>query len=454
MAFATLSLASAQALLAARLADPGMVQWLPAELTRYLREALRTWQALTGSTRVAAVFNLTATPTTTFYDLPTVLAPQRAYTVLTTDLLTDLEYSLVEPITAPPWHVWAGTAQFALADLVQAVQERRDRFLSETRAVLTHRLLPLAPPPPTGRGSLSQDVLALNRLAWVDAATGAVTPLRRDDEWGLTGYRSGWPQQPGTPRVYSTSVTPPLQFQLAPPPLAVGTLDALVVAAGALVDPTIAAQTLDIPDDWTWVVKFGALADLLSRDGLALDVARAAYCEARWQQGLELAKAASVVLTARLDDIPMRVETVANVDSYATSWQTTPGQPRVLLTAGHTIVGVSPPPAVPPPALGPAWSITVDLVPNMPVPVNAPDYLQVSADVFDLVLDYAQHLAVFKLGDAQLEASRPLLDRFLTAAGVSLKRRLLWKPNRAVPHAPLPDDQWAPGTASAPVGVS
>jgi hypothetical protein len=444
--FATLTLQAAQGLLAARLSDAAMLRWTAPELQSYLTEALRTWQALTGSTKTSAAF--TATSSVTFYDLPTVFPTQRGYNVLTTSLLSDLEYALLEPITPAGWASWTGTPQFTLLDLITAVQQRRDRFLSETRAVMTHSLLPLAPPPPSGRFPLADGTLAIQRLAWQDGLSGKVSPLCRDDEWGLTSYARSWPQNAGVPFVYSVSSAPPLVVQLAPPPLATGIVDAIMVLAGAPVNPTLVTQTLGMPDDWTWVVKFGALADLLSTDGLSLDADRATYCTARWNQGMALAKAAAVVLTAKINAQPCLIDLIVHADQYAASWQATPGTPQQVLLAGQNLLAISPP------VSSGNWSVEVDLIPNMPIPVLGTDYLQVSLDTFDLILDYAQHLALFKEGYGPLVGSQGLLERFLKAAGVSTDRRTPWKPNRGVPEPTLPDEAWAAGTTSDPVGVS
>lgn len=443
--FSTLTLATAQGLLAARLSDPNMVRWVQAELTSYLTEALRTWQALTGSTRGSATF--TATNAVTFYDIPTVMKSVRGYHVLATQLLTDLEYALLEPPTTN-WATWAGTPQFTLADLTTAVQQRRDRFLAETGAVLIHSLLPLAPPPPSGRFPLADGTLAINRLSWKDALSGVVTPLLRDDEWGLNAYNAEWPQSATTPpAVYSVSATPPLTVQLAPPPLATGVVYALRVLAGAPVVPTNATLTLGIPDDWVWVVKWGALADLLSTDGLSLDSERAAYCEARWQQGLALAKVAPCVLTAKINNQPAQIDLLANADLYSASWQATPGVPTTVLLAGQTSIALSPPVSTG------NYSVEVDLIPNMPVPVLQTDYIQVGMDTFDLLLDYAQHVALFKEGAGQIAASQGLLTRFLEAAQLATKHRLRWKPGRGVPEVQPPPAAWAAGTVSDSVGV-
>src|SRR5262245_8812169 len=119
------TLVQARAALASRLNDPGMVQWVSNELDGYLREALRTWNAWTLTFRDQGSFVTTlAEP---FYDLPTQLPLLRAYTVTNWDLVTDLQYALIEP--AAPGGTWTGTEQFSLDQLSVAIQRRRDQFL-------------------------------------------------------------------------------------------------------------------------------------------------------------------------------------------------------------------------------------------------------------------------------------------------------------------------------------
>mgnify|MGYP001581130618 FL=1 len=75
MSYTAPTLATAQTDLASRLNDPSMVRWLQAELTVYLREALRTWNAWTAHFRDQGSFVTTlAEP---FYDLPTEIPTQR-----------------------------------------------------------------------------------------------------------------------------------------------------------------------------------------------------------------------------------------------------------------------------------------------------------------------------------------------------------------------------------------
>lgn len=413
MPFTDTTLATAQGLLAERLSDPLMVRWPAVELTRLLQDALRTWNAYTNGYRRPVTFSTIANQA--FYDLPTVATAVRGYTLRVQDLITRLQDHLLEPPTPT---VWTGTVQYVLDDLTAALNHRRDQFLLETGAVLTATTLTVGAPPPQGRIALPESFSTIRRVAWQGSA-GTITPLYRGDEWGAQAYEPTWVQNPTRPpRAYSVTTVPPLQLQLLPPPLDVGTVHVLAVEKGA--ELVVADNTLiGIPDDWTWVIQFGALVDLLSQDGTALDAARAVYCEARWRQGIEAAAAAPVVLTGRVTDRTVRIGSVVDADTYRPLWQSVAGTPDTLLTAGQNLVAVVPPPDTPagPP---PSYSLTLDVVANMDVPVNAGDFLQILPDQLDPLLDYTQHLALFKEGPGVLEASMALFERFIRAAGVDL----------------------------------
>lgn len=417
MPYTTPSLTAATTALSQRLSDPGQVRWTLAELQRYVREAIRTWSAYTQPYRDHGVFPSVAGQA--FYDLPTLLPAFRSYTVTDQDLVTDLEYHLLEPPTPA---AWTGSAQFTLADLTQALERRRNQFLMETGCRVTRSVL-MTLPPPQGRMVLPEAILAIRRAAWV-ATTGSITPILRSDEWALTHFDANWVQDPTRPpKVYSTSATPPLTIQFGPPTLDAGQLDLIAVEKGATLDPTTGVL-LGIPDDWTWVVKFGALADLLGRSGLATDLARASYAESRWKEGISRAIDASVVLAARINNVTCRVGSLSDTDTYNPTWQTTTGIPRGVLQTGQNLIAVYP-------RANGVFGLTLDIVRNAPVPTAPGDPIQIGADGYDILLDYAQHLALLKEGTAELTAAQPLLERFLRFCGVTQAKQQAEQPNRA-----------------------
>lgn len=420
MPFTQPTLAQAQADLASRLNDPAFIHWTAAEGARYLTEALRTWNALTAHFRAQAAF--TTTLNQPFYNLPTVLPTLRAQTVTNWDLVLDIQYALLEP---PSANVWTGSEQFNLAQVSNAIQRRRDQFLRETGAVVTRSETAYATPS-GGRVALDEAVLQVRRAAWRPDATMLLLPLLRTDEWATNHYRPTWTTATSVPQSYSVTVTPPLTLQIVSPPDGGGTLDIVSVNAGAALVSAV-SSSLEVPNDWAWVIKWGALADLLLGDGLALDVPRGTYCEQRWTQGLDLAKRAAVVLAARINGSPCVLGSLSDADTYSPTWQLLGGTPRSLLLSGQTLIASYPPPG----ATGGPWTILLDVVQNAPVPVNPSDVLQVSQDVYDAILDCAQHLALFKEGPGENEMAAGLLERFGRAAGVDLGLQQAQQPARA-----------------------
>ena len=53
----------------------------------------------------------------------------RSYNVTDLQLLTEIEYQLIEP---PSGATWTGSEMFTVQDILTALQRRRDQFLNET----------------------------------------------------------------------------------------------------------------------------------------------------------------------------------------------------------------------------------------------------------------------------------------------------------------------------------
>lgn len=414
------TLTQATQALAVRLQDPDMVRWTEAELIVYLREALRTWNAWTAHFRDSGSFTLTMLQT--FFDLPTELPTLRGYTVTNWELIADLQYALLEPAAAGG--TWTGTDQFDLDVLTAAIQRRRDQFLRETGAVITEYVTPLAANA-SGRFELAENIVNLRHVHWTVNATGLSLSLSRTDEWAANNFRLTWVTPAAQPRWFSVSATPPLYVQILPPPATDGVLDALTIQSGATIDPLV-SSLIGVPDDWCWVIKYGALADLLQQDGLALDPQRAAYCEQRWRQGIDQARSAPVVLTARINGAVRQIVSHEDADNYSPLWDLLAGVPKRLVTMGQNLLG-----SWPPAGGGGPYTATIDVVRNAPVPAILTDILQISQDVYDTILDYAQHLALFKEGPGQLELSMALLQRAAAAANIDLGLQQASQPSRA-----------------------
>ncbi len=389
--------------LSARLYDqtPGYLFqfWPQAELRIYLKEALRTWQSATMWSRQRDTFQ--ATPAQLWYDLTVSLAGgSLQQSVSDLDLIKSVQYRLLEPAGLP----WTGTDQFTLADVLGALQRRRDQFLSDTGCFLTHS----TPAGGAGRLSLSSDVIDIRRLAWRDTASGRYTMLTREDEASLNAFSVGWSQTPGDPQEYSSSVTPPFVIQVAPPPGASGTLDLLSVNGGLPFDGS--GVLVGVPDDFAAYVAWGALADLLNRDLYARDAQRSGYCEQRYQEGVVLARLMATVQQAQIGGVPVELGTVYEADQFKPSWHNTSGASEAVYMAGLNMLALSPV------ANAGSYSVSVDIVGNAEIPANDATPVDLSDDTLDVLLDYAMHLANFKEGGQEWAQTIPAYQRFIREA--------------------------------------
>ena len=392
--------------LAARLGDPDKVFWSNTELDVYLVEALRTWNVFSAFWRDRGEVLLTeGVP---FYDLNQVLSPPLIEPSVTDrDLVTEIQLQLLEPPNATGW---SGTAQFTYYDVVQAIQRRRNQFLLETGCQLSYRQT-TATSPSDGRMNLPDYVIDVRRAAWMTPEQ-VYNTLWRTDERELNAYLRGWSQNPGPPLMYSVAATPPLKFQIAPPPSDSGEINLLTVDAGQALDPAAGTSILGVPDDFAWVVKYGALADLLGKASPAIDPARQRYCESRWRDGIALAKITSTVMNSFIDGVSCETHSVFDFDAWDTNWMNTSGTPRSVGVAGMNIVAVNPTPDSSP------HSLTMDLFSNFPVPTTN-DYVQVGREEIDTILDLAVHIASFKMGGEEFLTTTQLYENMVRIAAVN-----------------------------------
>lgn len=417
MSYSYITFAQAKTQLAARLDDASNVYWTATgtynEIGNYLIEALRTWQAYSGYWREKGQFNTTANQA--FYDFPSTLKSTDAtvdllkYTVKDKDLVAMIQYHLLEPATGTSW---TGSSQWTLTDLTNALQNRRNQLLVDTGLVVTHSTLDLLVPPPVGRVQLSDNIIDVRRVAWRAVAPSTdVIPLWPADEWAFNAFLPAWNLNAGTPDSHSVIGPPPLTLQLSPIPVDEGQLEFLTVNAGADLNPA-AGVLLGVPDDFSWAVKWGAMADLLSIQGEPLDNARAQYCQQRWEQAEEIIRINARIVNAAINEQMTFVQPVGDLDAFQPTWEVTAGAPTMIGSAGLNMIAL----AVPPDA-GP-YSVSLDVVRNAPVPSADTDKIQIGREDLDAVLDYAQHLAAFKMGGQEFMATMPLYQRFIRQAGI------------------------------------
>lgn len=413
MAYSHLTMTEAENALALRLADSSgaisFVRWLRDECNLYIREALRTWSMLTGMWEESATASIAAG--TQFVDIPTTFSSLRGYTLQERDLVGILQYHLWEPKNTS---AWTGTEMFAMDDLVAAIERRRDQFLLETACRLTRDSRYPASPDfiaSTERSiELDEDVMSVRRATWTTLGAGSTktTPLWPSSDIAMRAASPGWPQSPGVPRAYIFAERAPHVLEFAPPPENAGYLDLITVNAGATLDAATGVL-LGIPDDMAWVIKWGALADLLGKDGPARDYARALFCERRYLLGVAAAMIARSVVELRVNERPIQFSSMPGLDRASLYWQNRTGVTQVGVPFGLNLVALALPPSA-------DIQLTATLIRNAPIPANGDAVLQIGKEYLDVLLGYAVHLAMFKVGGQEFAATSHLADAFFAAA--------------------------------------
>ncbi len=397
---------TARQALAQRLADPTNQFWTDAELGYYLAEALRTWNALTEQWNADFAFTPTSVP---WYDLSRLPGSPRLRTLTDNYLYTVMEYHLLEP---PSGGVWTGTSQFTIADLSDALEGARDEMIQAVGCNIA-QMGPLPSLPNTRRVYLPDSTLEPRRARFIPDS-GAPTTMTREDTLAWDSFETDHAQTPRVPQSWGVIDGPPLALNVDTGPNVAGTYDVLSLMAGIPFNPP-AATLLGVPDDWSWVAKWGALAELLGRDSEATDRERAQYAIKRFEDGKKIMQQSNWLLTATINGIPVDTPSVREMDGFEPEWQNNSQAWQSIVTAGMDFLA-------PCPVGGSPRGVSLVVVGNAPIPVANSDFVQISRDAFDVILDYCQVLASFKMGGVEFSDTKDLEKNFFSFAAETNKR--------------------------------
>lgn len=390
---------SARQALAARLADPTNAFWSDVENGLYLAEALRTWAALTEIWNTDFAFSPTPQ---VWYDVSTMLGSPRIRTVTDDDVYRLMQYHLLEPASGG---TWTGTSQFSIEDFAGALQGSRDEMIQASGCNLAQLTPPLTSVPNTRRTIFPDSTLEPRRARFVPDS-GLPNTMTREDSLAWDSFEATHLQTSRTPQSWGVISGPPLAMDVDTAPNVPGTYDVISLQAGLdFIPPVI--TLLGVPDDWSWVPKWGALAELLGRDAEATDRKRADYCLKRFQMGMQIAAKSNWLLSATINGIPVDTPSVREMDAYSAEWEDNPDAWPGLITAGMDFCAPCP---------VNSNGVSMVVVGNAPIPTLDGDFVQISRDNFDPVLDYAQVLASFKMGGAEFTQTADLEKNFFTAA--------------------------------------
>jgi hypothetical protein len=402
--FQWLTLTQAQQQLAQRLNDPNMIFWTEAELTFYISQSLRIFNSLTWTWRQDFQYN---DPVNIWNSLGSLPGSPRLRTLTDTYCYTEMEYMLLE---LPSGGVWTGTSQFNISVFSQALQRRRDEIIQLTNCNQSLSTgIPLTPN--TIRTELDDQTIDVERVRYIPVS-GNPNTLYRDDTVASEFYEAPLYQlQPGTPQTFSLSSEPPLSFQVDIPPNQPGTYEAIVLQSGAPFNPPT-PTLLGIPDDYAYVLIWGALADLLGQESEAKDAERSAYCLKRYQDGLQLMLKSPWIELGKVNGVAVSLDSIVATDRYSPEFDSNPtGFGPVIVVGGMDFIGAP---------VGQGIGVTV--LGNAPILDSTNTYVQVSRSDWDAVLDLAQARSLFKCGGAEFKAALEIEKRALLACAAENTR--------------------------------
>jgi len=391
--------------LASRLADPNLLFWTKPELQAYIFESLRTWNALTEIWLATVSFTTSAQ---VWYDVSALPASVRVRSLQDADLYTVMQYHLLEP---PTGATWTGTSQFTIQDLQGALQRRQDEVIQLTACNLG--LFSQTYSPNTTRVTLPNTLFETVRVRFDPAGPTPAITLTREDTQAFDHFNPGHLQANTNPQSYSVIAEPPFAIDIDTPVNNNGLFDLIGIQAAPSFNPPFSTG-LRIPNDWTWVAKWGALADLLSRESEATDRLRADYCFKRYLDGIKIMQASNWLISATVGGVPVDTPGVRDADAFQNEWQDDPSAWPGVVAAGTDFVAVSPTTS--------GQNVVLNVVGNAPLPSVDGDCVSVFRDHYDPILDYAQVLASFKLGGVEFTATQDLEKKFFLSAQDQNKR--------------------------------
>lgn len=200
-------------------------------------------------------------------------------------MLTQLQYDLVEP------QVDAGVSWdsglWSREEVLGALNFRQSLLLKSSLLVVS-----IANPQLTVTAGNTTVDLPADWIRTVDAvwigADGTTRELLRCSTFEMDHVTPSWAIISADPLSYVEYETPTLEMTIGPTPRQDGVIDLLYIARGPAL--TGDGMVTSIPDELSDAVVYGALTDLLSKDGRGQDLLRAQYCQQRYELAVDLAR--------------------------------------------------------------------------------------------------------------------------------------------------------------------
>ncbi len=176
---------------------------------------------------------------------------------------------------------------WSTAEVLGYLIQRQSQFIKETHCVAAWADLPWIPGQP--ERDLPPDWVDTILVRWHDAALTDYYVLPQSDSFELDHVSPETTLTVGPPLAFRDGDIGTLRIALGPPPIAPGGIELIYAAVGETLDGSGILFT--VPDEFVPYLIYGALADMLTKDGRGQDFVRGRYCELRYQEGVALASA-------------------------------------------------------------------------------------------------------------------------------------------------------------------
>lgn len=393
--------------LAEKLGDAGKVFWPDAELTELLNEALQTWAAFSGYWTERKLLTLRAG--VTIYDLPAEaeLSATLGYTATQPTLLRQIKRVLLEPDASGSYEEQFDNPSVAFPSACQSAYER---WLLMSGLITRYQELAGQPVIPLPERHLEFRFVEWKARPAVDPTTHFYTRLLETttDSTYYDFYAVN-----GQPKAYVPLMQPVNSVRVLPTPEDVGELAFFNLQ---LPTPTeLESQAIPIPPALNWVLKYAALQILFGVDGQVRDPFRAQYCESRVADAEVLGRNFPATYNAWLNGVPIRLGTLRDLAARYPYWHTDTGTPRsiALLSWNHLIAHPTPTSAM---LASAPQTLELELQTAPPILVDPTDTVQLPRNYHELIVNFAHHLAMLKLGGAEFTKTMSAYRELLEAA--------------------------------------
>jgi len=401
-----------------RIGDLSKSFWTDDEVNLLLKEALYTFGGIGHVWRNQIEIKTVAGES--FFDITTDLFAEQELTAFNLDyqfILDCINFHLIENISS----INQTSEITSLDEILKFARNRVNQFQFKTGLILSKKLFDMNPPN-DNKVVINDEILDVIRAAYVnlDELTNPdeVFPLNREDENSI-GYfnRTAFNSTVEIPEFYTAILGNLNTIKIYPLPANLGKLEIISINGIPSTNILALGTKVGIPDNLVPYIKWGVLADIYSKDGVAYNPSMSAYCEDRWNEGLIVGKNYTSVLEAKLNELPLLIDSIVSADNNQLGWQNTIDQPSLLLAAGYNLFAVNC-------VADEVYSILMFAVTNAYIPANDDDFIDVKMEYIEPLLDYCVHLANIKNGAEAVQMTANEKDSFIKV-GIENNIRLI-----------------------------